>query len=588
MEILLEQRFRCATIVLYKNYCKLQDFQKYKYDSSYSDPFSVQSIDLLKPFSRKNQQYFIEMDSHLAPSTYQYPKFEVVKEHMTMSDTQIKRHYNNPFARVKINIYERSIKKRGDKIIINNTEFHKERQPNFKYFNSITNRTIFTFDFRTGNFQIIHTTSRGKKKGTKVFRTNNFNYLKEALRNSPGIFRLNRLNENKKYKNESQELINDNEFNNIIAKIFGIDAFALNKMDSYGGFYNKIMELFVKIRKIKIPNHSYEHLLEYNYPKEILLKKNGRKLVASVLDLYGIKSKYTIKLLHNYPYLNLISITKLCLLFGQHYQKYLSSINESLFAKSQTQEREVRAFFSITDYKVQIYNFKIGDIEKENIVRILNDNQFQKPITEEVISDIYDHFNMIDKIRVYDNKISMKAKTYLEFVNEHRELSKTVSAIKKGWVIEYVYDDKTIEQIEEPISINIGTDIDDTTIFIPHILKREEEYIEEGKFMHHCVASYADHERSMIVSIRNPNGLDRVTCEFEIQSGRLIQARHFCNATPPEDYNDVIEDVKDKVRLLARYGTLNWKEKRKAPVLINGKEVKHDTPTQMDDFFNLF
>jgi len=92
----------------------------------------------------------------------------------------------------------------------------------------------------------------------------------------------------------------------------------------------------------------------------------------------------------------------------------------------------------------------------------------------------------------------------------------------------------------------------------------------------------------MVVSIRKLNGLDRVTCEFEIQSGRLIQARHFCNATPPEDYNIVIEDVKDKVRLLARYGTLNWKEKRKAPVIINGIEVKHDTPTQIDDFFNLF
>ena len=61
MEILLEQRFRCATIDLYKNYCKLQDFQKYKYDSSYNDPYSIQSIDLIKSSTRKNQQYFIEI-----------------------------------------------------------------------------------------------------------------------------------------------------------------------------------------------------------------------------------------------------------------------------------------------------------------------------------------------------------------------------------------------------------------------------------------------------------------------------------------------------------------------------------------------
>jgi hypothetical protein len=190
---------------------------------------------------------------------------------------------------------------------------------------------------------------------------------------------------------------------------------------------------------------------------------------------------------------------------------------------------------------------------------------------------------MIDAIRVYDHSIKMKAKTQKEFNDEHRELSKTIAAINKGWVIEYVYDIKTIESIQEPISI------DENTNLYPHILKREEEYVEEGKFMHHCVASYADHEKSIIVSIRTDDSLNRVTCEFDIQTGRLVQARHFCNGVPPSEFNEPIEVLKDKLRLMARYGTLNWKEKRKTAVLINGKEVVSNGPTKITDtLFGIF
>jgi hypothetical protein len=586
MEILLEQRFSNAKISLLKNYCKLVDFQDYKYKDIDWEDKKVQSLDFFAIYSdRKNTKFFKEKSSLERGYAVEYPKFELVKNHFTTSDKQITRHYNNPFAHLVIEIIERSIKKKGDKILISSLYYKKERGYNRKYFTTHITKNHFSFDFKTGNFQVIETFGKGKKKSSKIFRTNNFIFLKQAIKNNYGFFNIAKYySRGSKFKKEIHDNLNDGEFIYTIGKLFGIDGFLSNDTDNYHDkFYNKIVESFIEYRKIKVPNHSFVHLLEYSYPKEVLFKKNDRKLVASVLDMYGIKTKFTIKLLHNYPFLNLITISKLCLIFGKDYQKYLSSIRENIFAASQTRNREVNALYSISDYKIKILEYNISDTDKENIVRILNDEKYQKPITEDTINDLLDHFRMINKIKYYDNKLTMKAKTYLEFTQEHQMLSKIMSTIKKGWIIEYVYNEKTIHQIEEPLSKFVSDEIGEVT-FYPTILRREDEYSEEGKFMHHCVGTYADKDKSMIISIRKNNNTDRVTCEFDIQSGNMIQARYFCNAQPPEEYQSIIEHIQDLIMLLARYGILNWKEKIKSPVKINGIEVIPNGPTRPDDY----
>jgi hypothetical protein len=205
---------------------------------------------------------------------------------------------------------------------------------------------------------------------------------------------------------------------------------------------------------------------------------------------------------------------------------------------------------------------------------------------------------MIEKIREYDPEIYMRAKTFDEFHFEHTDLAKMITAINKGWVIEYKFSEKMVEDVEKPIplKINLGTEDepiygDDLDIsFYPHILKREEEYVEEGKFMHHCVASYADKEKSIIISLRTQDNLDRVTCEFDCQTGQLLQARHFCNKQPPADMDYIItNELSNKVKKYARLGLLHASEKLKVPVKINGVEVKKTRPTSADGgavFFN--
>ena len=100
--------------------------------------------------------------------------------------------------------------------------------------------------------------------------------------------------------------------------------------------------------------------------------------------------------------------------------------------------------------------------------------------------------------------------------------------------------------------------------------------------MHHCVATYADRDKSIIISIRYKDQNNRVTCEFNIQSGECIQHRHFCNGVPPKEFEYAIKVLKERVSKLAKFTTLNWVEKNKVPVKINGIEVNKETINATD------
>jgi hypothetical protein len=228
------------------------------------------------------------------------------------------------------------------------------------------------------------------------------------------------------------------------------------------------------------------------------------------------------------------------------------------------------------------------DVEKENLIRIVNSfdyNDSNSVLSERFIQLVDDHLRMIDRVREFDSTIHLKARTMPEFNVEHRELSKIISAIKKGWVIEYLYDEKVLSDLEKPL--DCLKDDNSLHVLYPYVLKREEDYSEEGTFMHHCVASYSDKDRSIIISLRTESGMDRVTCEFDIQSGRCVQQRSFCNAKPPSHFEDGLLLLSQKIEQYSRWGTLNWKEKRKVPVKVNGIEIMQELPVvRVTDIFD--
>jgi hypothetical protein len=606
MEEIITQKFTYATITVFKDYCKLIDKEKslssmgVDLDSLDGDDDVFESTvrlmkftidDLRRPTVGRTTEFPEKVGKRKTKFFYAKPGVNersiinyAIRNFETRDDRHIKKHYGNPFSEITVNTIERSIRRHGDKVTIKVYRHNSHRAFNNIYFRKSTSVESVTFNTNNGNFTTLSMNKSGRKT-TKTFRINNFNFFETQFKDGGILSMRKSLSDDSVLLNEYNETFNNTDF------IFEIDkVFNLNQNFSFNGtwFVQLMLQRFVELKKIKVSN-DYDYWIKKYYPTEKFLKKNERKLIASILDMFQIKSKITIKIMHESKKLDIHSLARLCYLFGDNHSKYIGSINLEHF-KNSTYESSISYGYPNFKFAQELKKnkFNILNSEKENIVKIINNldvsvRGFQRLLgkTETLLNynflnDLEDHFKMIDRLREFIPDLHMKAKTYDDFRSEHSELSKMISMIKKGYVIEYVFSDKMVNDIEKPIDlkIDLGDGNHGDITFFPYILKREEDYSEEGSFMHHCVASYSDKDKSIIISIRTEDKSDRVTCEFDCQTGSLIQSRHFCNNQPPEDMAMAVIELTKKTKNHARLGLLNSISKQKVPIKINGVEVK--------------
>lgn len=589
MNNILIQRHKLAEIVVLKNFCRIED--KEKHAAEEENLFLDKDLKYVRFSGRiKNKKvlYFHNNDGEF--NDFHTFQDEIIK---TDDDEIIKKYYGDPFAQIRISTYERSIKSDADKVTIKIYTRIMGRSANEIYFRKHSHFESFTLNKKTGNFLIV------KNNKTTTFRKNSFLYLWHFLENSSGVFKISEHILRTNITLNAVNGMNDEEFLNALSLVMEFkNLVSMSKKNDFKpkldpeSFMLNLIEKFIELKKIKVPN-SYVHLITDFYPTEKYLKKNDRKLVAAILDVFKIKSNITIKIIHKFPNIDLVEFSSICRLFGDNYQKFIANIDFTNFTKHSHSFGDYR----MRGVKYDLFNkdpwplIQMNDNEKENVVKVLNSIlkiQTGNCIAVRFAITLRDHFDMIQKLKKYIPDLEMNAKTADEFHQEHRELSKQISAMKKGWVIEYQFNSKTIEQIEKPIELKINLGSEEEPIYAknskgdglftiyPKILKREEEYQEEGEFMHHCVASYADKAKSIIVSFRTENEMDRVTCEFDCQTGMLIQARHFCNAQPPADIFLAVEQLRPTIERIARFGLLHSTEKKKVHLKINGVEVDQE------------
>lgn len=616
----LTQKFTFAMITPFKDYCQLSDGDKLKRQFNDSlDLFEEEDEDLftvkngIKNIDGKSNGKILTLPHKKKKRTNYFTTEEKVQERFTLEyvysnsksghgfdttkDRHIKNHYGRPLSEIVILTLERSVRIHGDKLTIKLYVQTKSRGFNCIYFRKRYDVQSLTVNLKTGNFTIGNITKTGKRN-LKSFKVNSFRLLKTLISGRSFFEPKNYISKTSRVYEEFQKIFDDELFTNKIKESLDIQTANINYSSDSDLFLIDFVNRFITLKKIKIPNGDFVYWLTNFYPTEKYLKKNNRKLIASILDMLGIKSKFTIKILHEYPNIDLMGLVKFCSYFGNEYTKFISNLNPSVFANSYVKKTDGidfnnNKFNSLNNKKI----YYLKDVEKENLIKIANSQNYRSSgiLSETFTQLLDDHFRMIETIRNYDPEIFMKVKTVSDFHLEHNELSKVMSAINKGWVIEYKFNEKMVEDVEKPIPLKIDFESTDEPVhtedlgitFYPKVLKREEEYIEEGKFMHHCVASYADKDKSIIVSVRTEDTTDRVTCEFDCQTGRLLQARHFCNRQPPADIEHVIlNDLSKKIKKYASLGLLHASEKLKVPVKINGVEVVKNEPTRFGGMNN--
>lgn len=605
MEI-LKQSITYTYITLVKNYCKypyqdevVETPQDTEDDLPFFDLMELPKIKNILPSKyvqiplfkhekgAKTKYYYVDED--LGGKKYVNVPFELATTSKTFSggtdgefhttkEKHIKKYYANPFAKILIVTTERTIKVVDGKVIARIYKRTRSRDFNSKYFKTRTHSEVISFNLNNGDINVGESSRRNKGTKTSRFRRNSFTFI-ENLIGSNGFFKINnQINKNSPIFDEYKREMDDGVFLDALLIEIGQwksdDPIRLVDNEDKLKLRVRFIDFLVEHKKIKTPN-DYHKLITTYYPGEVYLKKNGRKLIQSALDSYGILSKLTNKLLHTNPDIDIKHLALFCGFFGDEYTKHIGNLRPEAYSyfKSNSQVYAVEPIKERRNYR----RFNLEDSEKENIIKISNSLVDTKSVTNPLraVSGIYslfvDHLDMITQIREFDPNFRMRATNYDDFHTEHVELSKMIATIRKGWSTEYVYDNRMVRKVEE--TMKVISDGLVQQVFTPHILKRDEEYTEEGSYMHHCVASYANKESSIIISIRTDNDKDRVTCEFDKKTGECIQERHFCNRIPPEHFTEPLRILRERVKRFSHQRLLTHLETKKVRVKINGKEV---------------
>lgn len=608
MEILFHQEFSYAEIKAYKDYSRIEDrhicqvikkncdylcvkkefiiptqFKVYvdknntvdytlswmKFNSDVDkDSKIIEGIHFFLPSKTNRKRFFMTEENNKteAISLFPYTKNGYI---FTTKPHQIRYHYGRILSFIEVNSYYQTIKKDGDKLYIKFGMVIKTRDFNHRYFKKRVLSDTLTLNIKTGNFTIRQYDGKNKKA---VFTTNSFASMDKFINSSMWDNKIIKEKRDKshEYDTELSKAYNRNFYTALETILTGNSYIGEYEKPSYL-FQKLIYDFFIEKKQIKMPDSINENagisLIKYYYPTEIFLKKNNRKCIASILDKYGIKSKLMIKIMHT-KQVDVSSLIRCASFFGKNYPQFIALINPIIFENRPEIPRPEVIYGSQLEQTIKyIKSISASDEEKHNFVKILNSfinsPDYYKRSFETYFFDILDHLKMIEELRKYYPDIKLSAKNYLEFNNEHIEYSILIRKIRKGISIKRSYDSNLIEIIEEPIEN-----------FKPVILKVDEEFYEEGEYMHHCVGSYADKSSSIIVSLREINGTDRVTCEYRISDGRPIQHRFYTNQTPPEKFSQAIMTLDQK--MMENKHFLSSAKLITVPLVINGIELTMD------------
>lgn len=636
---ILHQRFNYAEIIPYKNSSKITDRPKdwgmntfdvddavlendeaelfetkksvssstSRYDNCEYKPVvaaTLHSKSDLKP--KQKNAWFFYSDEEVGIRIPIKPFFVKGRHYITTNDRHIKNHFNRPFSSISTIIHERTIYQDGDKLTVKINSFKKARYFNCKFFKKHWSTEGFSINLKTGNFVTF-----SKEKDGRIpprVRKNVFSFLIDTF---DGYFlnyetKINNLTSNRnivhkskdayKLTNEFKSALNDVEFiQTLYSHLIKIPGFtpedlphsSLVPENTKIWLLKTMMKLFIHVKGIKVPN-DYQQLLIGWYPTKVYLKKNQNKLIAAVLDRLKIKSKQTIKLLHENPNMDLIRLYTLIKYFGYNdYHRYLGNIDQNYFRGS-LEKNTIRGAVKTWYPENVVTPHQINDNEKSNVLKLINefvksnksepDDKFKRVIDQN-LRQIDDHFTMINNIKPHFPEVELRANNWKSFNEEHMMYSRLQGLIRRGYTIEFKFEEKMLEDIEKPIITEGGT-------FFPVILKTDTEYTEEGKHMHHCVGGYAEYSSSLIISLRygSKTSPERVTCEFDSSTKKERQSRYFCNALPPEHFTDAL------VMLYNRVGgypeSIKALEKVKVPLVLDRKgktieEIAAEAPTNM-------
>ena len=124
------------------------------------------------------------------------------------------------------------------------------------------------------NFTVLEKEKSGKKN-VQRFVTNGFQTLNNAVSKTHSFFNpMKSINKTSRLYEEISETFNNVEFSIKIQEALDVDFGCINYSNTPEQFIRDLMGMFIKKKKIKVPDGDVSYWLYRFYPTEKYLKKN--------------------------------------------------------------------------------------------------------------------------------------------------------------------------------------------------------------------------------------------------------------------------------------------------------------------------
>jgi hypothetical protein len=482
--------------------------------------------------------------------------YKFKKNHNNLTDEEWRKLCFSPFVNTQLRRVTIVVEKIVDegitkKVRISNYTMIKGRKCGAKYFWKQRNIIHVTFDLINNNVYKTTTTQIGRKRTTNVlknpfkyWRLDPFNLLNIEsalnLNEKHPTNNLNKFTTNPKYwdrRNKIQSGLNSC-FRELVKELSTDDKLFNISLTQKESVLDIASTWFCKVRGIKNPDR-WMYYFKNNYPGIKPLRKRDNNLIQTILREEGIYSKFAVKLFNTYKDISVVSYSLMKEALGI---QLIQELNPELLREKYHLGWQLNLDLSLP--------------EKRNFVGILNsllnaDIGLERDISM-IISDIVsDHLGRLKpRLRAVGINSKLKAKTYEEFVQEHREWTDLVDEINKTTIVTHIYKKNFLEYIQQPITIE-GIEM------TPVVLRDSYEYRDESHTQHNCVKTYVEHKDTCIISVRDKDN-NRITTEF-LPRGKdnimtNVQSRARFNRGVSEDLQPFIELLNLKMKRACKEG----------------------------------
>lgn len=508
----------------FKNYCDIISTN----NSQNFDNFVWDNISDFNDFS-----FFVKESSHSDKDSYE-------------------KNFSNPLCSVLKHYVTLVVEKKSSKVCIKFFHGFLARKEGNTWYKKNKNLDYISVNTDTGDVYVGYVYHFHKKrKFIKSVRRNVFfkkpiQTLKSSVQNLLS-----------KFTNQSYE-ITTQAFEDFLVNIDGKSEFySLN-------FEERLFKFYLDKRGYKYPNNfSIYSDLFYGPNLKKIMKKNGKKIVDGVMEMYGLKGKKIKNALHVCTNLNL----------------NLYSFAKKVFGEWISQEND---------------DSTLGLLNSNHSIEIRNVSQFLNFVSKEELKKVYslfkqayihqnlDQWTFLDHIRMYTElkmlgELNIKWKSWSnkeDFRNEHLDWTDKLQHYKMGNYYriypQYFYDE-LLNPIEEE--------------YYAVILDNSSSYNEESCTQSNCVKGYIGKASSLIISLRknSTNSDERATLEYKFfkdkQTNKIqimrVQSLGKFNSTLSEDWNAPLLKL-DKI-ILSYLENDNFETVKLTKECKNGVVLKSDS-----------